>query len=375
MLLNSYISGMSGGDTWAIEIAKRLCRKKQINITIVTPKRAAEEWKKRGLSDCNYIVTTKEKEPEKLPLLYGKRILNFVTKKLNSCDEDIIFATSIFLPDVIPFLFLKGKKVAIFHMQAPHPICGYRNLLRKTQKWDLTVGNILNWINEKIMMQLLKLTDATMFVLPTTKEVVNSYGFSDGKMFTTTNGIDLAYINKIPEQKKEFDACWVGRPHPQKGVDDLIDIWGLVVQSNPKKTLVLMGADTETYKDRVIKKGLEKNIIIRGFVSDEEKFRTMKSSRLFLSTSYFESFHIAVMEAAACGLSIIAYDLPVYRQIYGDILHYVKLSEKKIFADQIKVLLENDSKREKDVKNMNEFILDFDWDTISEQVWNDLNIM
>ena len=55
MFLNSYIDGISGGDTWALEVAKRL--KNNISeFNLVTPNRAAIEWEKRGLTDINYIL-------------------------------------------------------------------------------------------------------------------------------------------------------------------------------------------------------------------------------------------------------------------------------------------------------------------------------
>ena len=363
---------MSGADTWAIEIAKRLAHKTSDKITIVTPKRAAVEWEKRGLGSCDIITTTKESSPGNLLILYLRRIITYFNIQLDIKNEDIVFATSIFLPDVIPLLFAKGKKVTIFHMQAPHPLYGYRNLIKKTKKTDLTIGNFLNWINEKISMTLLKLMNVNIFVLPTTKDVVRKYGFSDNQILLTTNGIDIDYIKKIPEQKKEFDACWVGRPHPQKGVDDLIYIWEKIVQKFPNKKLVLIGSNTEIYRDIIISKGLENNIIIKGFVSDEEKFRIMKSCKLFLSTSYFESFHIALMEAIACGLVIYAYDLFVYHQIYGNLLHYITLGNKKSYTEHLEIFFKHDEIDQYYLNQTNEFIQNFDWNIISNNVLNNL---
>jgi glycosyltransferase involved in cell wall biosynthesis len=371
MFLNSYIDGISGGDTWALEVAKRL--KNNIpEFNLVTPKRASIEWEKRGLTDINYILTTKEKKTDNLIKLYLKRIMNYFTLKVNSNKKDILFATSIFLPDVLPLLFLKGKKVAIFHMQAPHPLYGYKSLIRKTKKIELTTGNILNWVNEKVSMKLLKIMNASIFALPSTKNTVMKYGFSEKNIFLTNNGVDLEYIKKIPEDEKKFDACWVGRPHPQKGVEDLIDIWRKVVNIKPNATLVLMGKNTEIYKENILKNELDQNIIIKGYIKDEEKFKMIKKSRLFLSTSYFESFHIAVMEAVACGLTIIAYDLPVYQQIYGKILKYVEIGDKEKYANQIIYFLENDLEREKNSDVMKDFIVDFNWDKISKNVMNNL---
>jgi len=269
-------------------------------------------------------------------------------------------------------LFLRGKKVAIFHMQAPHPIHGYRNMHEKIKNNNVTLGNMLNWFNEKISMMLLKNKSVSMFVLPSTEQIVKNYGFSDKEIFLTNNGVEVEYIKKIPEGEKQYDACWVGRPHPQKGLDDLIDIWSIVTETKPSAQLVLMGAKTEQYQQYISTKNLDKNILIKGYVSDEEKYEIMKRSRLFLSTSYFESFHIAVMEAAACGLTVIAYDLPVYNQIYGSILSYVRIGDKKRYAEKIIYYVDTDEERKKTKENMVDFIADFDWDSIAEHVYKQL---
>ena len=369
MFINSYIEGLSGGDTWAIEIAKRLDLKKNVKVDIVTPQRAANIWKEKGLNQSKFIITTKEEKPHFLPFLYFKRILNYLKKNLNSDNNDILFATSIFFPDVLPLLFLKGKKVAIFHMQAPHPFFGYKNILDSDQK-NLNFGNLINWLNEKICMYLLRIKKTNMLVLPSTKNIVRSYGFHEGSIFITKNGVDLPYIQNIPQGEKEFDACWVGRPHPQKGVDDLLDIWKKVSEKKPNARLVLIGANTENYQDIIIKKGLDKHIKIKGYVSDEEKFNIMKKSRLFLSTSYFESFHIALMEAIACGLDIIAYDLPVYHQIYGNLIDYVKLGNKEEYAKRIESFSYHGGKQADGSIQRDDFIDKFDWNNIAEQVYS-----
>ncbi len=371
MFINSFIEGLAGGDIWAIEIAKRLSLKNDIKVVIVTPERAAKLWKEKGLNQCEFIISTKEKKPNFLPLLYFKRIVNYFKIRLDSDKDDILFATSIFFPDVFPLLFLKGKKVAIFHMQAPHPLFGYKYIFTSNQK-NLNFGNMINWLNEKTCMFLLRIKKVKMLALPSTQHIVNSYGFHKENIFITKNGVDLSYIERISKGQKEFDACWVGRPHPQKGVDDLIEIWGRVSKNKPDAQLVLMGANTETYKDIVLRKGLERNIKIKGYISEEEKFQIMKKSRLFLSTSYFESFHIAVMEALACGNNIIAYDLPVYHQIYGNQLEYVKLGNVEEYVDRIDSYLHPKGKQVDNSIKRDEFINKFDWNNIADQVYSTL---
>ena len=67
---------------------------------------------------------------------------------------------------------------------------------------------------------------------------------------------------------------------------------------------------------RVKDKGLFENIKFMGFLNGIDKFTVMKSSKICIFPSTYESFGMVVAEAMACGLPVVAYDLPVYREIY-----------------------------------------------------------
>lgn len=375
MILNSYFEGMSGGDTWAIEVAKRLKNEFNVDIKIITPERAKIEFKKRGLEDKDFIITTNESKPRNLALLYLSRILSIDKKELKTDKKDILFATSIFLPDILPLKYLKGRKITIYHMQAPNPIYGYKKMINRNKKNDLSIGKILNWLNEKISLFIFKKIGNEILVLPTTKETIENYGFSKNRIIMTKNGVDLDFINNIPKGEKEFEACWIGRPHPQKGLDDLIKIWSIVVKEKPNVKLILMGKNIEKYQEKINDINLEKNIILKGFVSEEEKFRIMKMSKMFLSTSYFESFHIAILEALACNLPVIAYDIPVYKQVYGNILIYVDLGDFINYKKKIIQLLENDLDKDDKSKLIEELLQEFSWDKIAKNFWLNLKKM
>lgn len=59
-------------------------------------------------------------------------------------------------------------------------------------------------------------------------------------------------------------------------------------------------------------------------LTDEEKFRYIKRSRLLLFPSFFEGFGLPPVEAQYCNVPCIAFDLPVLREVNGDGIAYVK---------------------------------------------------
>ncbi len=69
---------------------------------------------------------------------------------------------------------------------------------------------------------------------------------------------------------------------------------------------------------------LTDNVILTGYISDEEAKALMKSCRAFLFPSFYEGFGIPPMEALASGASaLVLSDIPCLREIYGDIAGYV----------------------------------------------------
>lgn len=73
------------------------------------------------------------------------------------------------------------------------------------------------------------------------------------------------------------------------------------------------GPDFDEFQTRINAAGLEKNIHLMGYYSDMLAF--YRSIDLFLFTSYRETFGLAPVEAQACGVPVIVYDIPIFREI------------------------------------------------------------
>jgi glycosyltransferase involved in cell wall biosynthesis len=104
-------------------------------------------------------------------------------------------------------------------------------------------------------------------------------------------------------------------------------------QTVPEFRAVLIGRGAEPLRPRIGELSLEKNVILSGHVSEEEKYRLLKSSRAFLMPSRYEGSPRTIGEAIACGAAVIAYDVPTYRPVFGDLLRYVPCFDVATFAE------------------------------------------
>jgi glycosyltransferase involved in cell wall biosynthesis len=106
----------------------------------------------------------------------------------------------------------------------------------------------------------------------------------------------------------------------------------------------------------------------------DSKFQLLKSSKVFLCPSHYESFAIVIAEAMACGLPVVAYDLPIYSDIYSGNVSTVPLGDTNRFAEVTIDLLNNDELRIMAGAQGQKFIQKYDWDRISEMEYEVITI-
>jgi len=168
---------------------------------------------------------------------------------------------------------------------------------------------------------LLKRAQGIMAVSNFTAKTLKNYRVSKAKIVISGNALDSDFIDAVDpySTEKVFDGIFVGRIAKEKGVFDLLKIWKDVVKVRKEAKLLLVGSGLELslIRDRISALGLENRVYLRGRCSDKELYSLLKSSRIFIFPSLFEGWGIAVAEALACGLPVVAYDIPALREVFG----------------------------------------------------------
>lgn len=381
--MNAYTQGMSGGDLRWIEIGRRLINiDKSVEIDIVTSelgKKISEEY---GFKGANYKITSRETEVKKIILVYLRRILTalkFNSIKYNNNYKVILYSTSDFLPDVIPAFFWKMKNknfkwIALLHLIAPSPFYGYKQYYLKNKKLRLpTINIILYKVSQLLSIKLMKWKADKVFVINSEiKNYLHKKGISKDKVLIVNNGIDYNEIQKVlPFEEEKYDGLYMGRFHSQKGIFDLISIWKIVCKNIPNAKLGIVGQGDIKYTNRLRRfintNGLKDNIELLGIKLRTEKISFLKSSKIFLYPSYYESFAIVIAEAMACGLPVVAYDLPVYQEIYEEGILKIPLGDVNTFAKTVINLLYNKELCRDIGLRGQKFIKKYDWNTIAER--------
>jgi glycosyltransferase involved in cell wall biosynthesis len=209
-----------------------------------------------------------------------------------------------------------------------------------------------------------KHADVNIALTAATRDDVERYvGIKDCAV--VGNGLDTDKFRPL-DLPKEYDAVFLGRLAPQKGVDVLLQAWKEVVRKAPGARLVLLGGgekkDVLMYRRMSKELGLEGSVRFTGFVPDTEIVRYMAESKVFVFPSRKEGFAQAVSQAMGCGLCCILSDIPPLREIYGGAAVFFPLDQPVPLAEAIVRMLGADGERTVLGKKARQLALRFSWD-------------
>ncbi len=191
----------------------------------------------------------------------------------------------------------------------------------------------------------------------------------------------VAHIyNPLTIQPTETSTCEnkkaiaVGRLHPQKGFDYLIDAWKLVHLQHPEWTLDIYGEGEQrtALQTQIDREQLADVIHLKG-QTDDIVSKYVEAS-IFVLSSRDEAFGLVITEAESCGLPVVTFDCPsAPKELVEDRQNgfVVSLGDTKAMADRINILIENEMMRKRFARHSVRFSQRFSIDTIKEQ-WFDL---
>ncbi|MBI3366757.1 glycosyltransferase family 4 protein [Candidatus Roizmanbacteria bacterium] len=354
---------ISGGDKIFIELGRRWLQFGE-QVTAVTNQQG-EAWCELHELPKKNVIVWKTSQYER----YGVYVCSFLQTVISVFQSfffpirnfKIVFSSSEFWPSLLPAIITKLrsknkiKVVVACYLVLPHPAERYYggSILRK----------YIAYFAEEVSYYLVnRFADAVFTASSKDRErFYNRKQLSKKTVFAIRGGIDFKAFQKIDSQPVVYDAVFIGRFHPQKCVEELIDIWKHVLLRLPEKKLVLIGAGylEEKIKKMIMKHSLNKQIMLLGPKYDAEKTRILKSSRLFLSASRFDSGSLALDESLACGTPGIIYELP--KVDYPSGVVKVPLGNTQKFIEAVIHLLTHEIKRKKLALQGIRFTKTIDW--------------
>jgi hypothetical protein len=205
-----------------------------------------------------------------------------------------------------------------------------------------------NWINPK-------------------KIIVNYCGY-DPKNMLVDLSLNDQLIHEIYNIKSKFILA-LSSLVSRKNTITILKAYKELLNSNNNYKLVLVGKkdnDTDLLSTYIKENNLVDKIIFTGYVPNNHIGWFYNNCEVYVSASLYEGFGIPNIEAYGVSKRVILSDIPVYREIFGDLVFYFKPLD---YIGLCNLLKESNSKR-KDSK----FLQKFKWENISQKTYEILKI-
>jgi glycosyltransferase involved in cell wall biosynthesis len=131
------------------------------------------------------------------------------------------------------------------------------------------------------------------------------------------------FFSRYPELRGKKLALFMGRIHPKKGCDLLIEAFAKTLAPQPGWHMVIAGPDQVGWQKKLNHRaeqlGIASRITWTGMISGAIKWGALRAAEVFVLPSHQENFGIVVAEALAAGLpALISNKVNIWREIQAD---------------------------------------------------------
>ncbi len=156
------------------------------------------------------------------------------------------------------------------------------------------------------------------------------------------------FLARWPELTDKRLLLFMGRIHPKKGCDLLLEAFAATLARDPEWWLVFAGPDDLGWQRKLAARastlGVADRVLWTGMLRDSLKWSAFAAAEVFALPSHQENFGIAVAESLACGLPVLlSREVNIWREIAAagaglaapDTLHGTRtlLSEWEFLSD------------------------------------------
>lgn len=380
---NSTVTAVGGAEKRFVEMVKYFC-KQNVQITVVEPQSSL--LANFGACSATHRLSSPNFAGKGwLPIyfswiLWTMKACVYSLRVIRRDKFNIILAPNNTLPNLLSAYFI--------HMISRLPLCvvvHHLDVLTPARRQNFfTTYNIYRKVGYgkfpslvktlafAITFLILSRVDACITVSKTTARILMHNGIMKDKIYLSGNGVYIKSHGKKKNQSSFYDGFFVGRIAKEKGILDLVKAWRKIVRVKKDSKLAIIGSGPElsNLKKEIEKAGLEKNIFLKGSCTEEELYKLMRESKVFVFPSIFEGWGLAIAEALACGLPVVCYAIPAVSEIFGECrsVFFVPPWDVESLAKKILKIV---SLREEEYRKLSlasrNFVKQFDWESVFER--------
>jgi len=204
------------------------------------------------------------------------------------------------------------------------------------------------------------------------KKVVERFPEAEGKINVIYEGVSKVFKGlALPRQGQAFPydfpyVIYTGSLYPHKNVGIILNV---LKHFSDLKLVVACARSVfwEKFKLEVEKRGLENNVVLAGFVPDEELVGFYRRAIAFVFPSLSEGFGLPGLEAMAVGCPVISSTAGALPEIYGDAAGYFDPKNETELIEKIREIRDNQGYRKKMIGLGKDRAKMFSWDKCARE--------
>ncbi|MCX6796581.1 MAG: glycosyltransferase family 1 protein, partial [Candidatus Falkowbacteria bacterium] len=264
-----------------------------------------------------------------------------------------------------------------------HPLLNFMVRLLTLGRYRASTLDYLRWSTKYGLKHARRVITVSNY---SKSDLLNFYQAESDKISVIYNGYNRFLYKKIGNQEKIRQVLeiysisgpyilYLGRIENKKNIPRLIEAFSLVKQNNPqvKHKLVLAGKASYDYDDTnyaIQEFGLTDEVIMTGWVDENDLPYFYNGSSAFIFPSNYEGFGIPLLQAMACGIPIATSCCTAIPEVVGDAALLFNPLSVKSMAEAMEKIIVDESIRNKLIKAGNERIKQFSWQKCAAETLN-----
>ena len=317
----------------------------------------------------------------------GEALSNLEAFECNSTSHNMIIDANIAgrpsLYDAVPYSVYTGARADVFHFPSPHTIpfnvdgrmvVTVHDMIPILSRFSGYCGKIVCAATDASVRYMEKQKDIILIAdsQSTKNDIVEYSCISPERVHV----VPLAHDKSIHFPERNIGMLsemgihtpyllYLGALDLRKGIVDIIDSFEIIKPKLGELKLVLAGqldSAAEQMYDRLACCRYRDDVILPGYVNDEQKRALLSSASIFLFPSEYEGFGFPVLEAMACGSPVITTNVSSLPEVGGDAAVYVPPRCPDQLAYEIERLLGCESLRNDFIQRGFAQSAKFSWD-------------
>jgi len=283
---------------------------------------------------------------------------------------------ALFVPaHTVPFVHPKNTVVTIHGLEYEFCPGAYSWFERWYMRWSIKKS--CKWakhiiaVSENTKRDLMRLYKVPEEKISVVYEGISNFEFRISNQFLVSKLNNSGIHSKFKIQNYKF-FLFVGRLEERKNIAGMVEAFEMLKRKHniPHKLILVgkFGYGGEKIKDKINNSEFKNDIILTGYVSDENKYYLMANADAFLFPTFYEGFGLPILEAQSVGVPVVCSNVSSMPEVCGRGAVLVDPGDAEHIAGAIHKLISDEVHKndiiEKGLENMKRF----SWEKCSEKI-------